>query len=789
MLALYRAGRQAEALRTYQSARAHLAAELGIEPGRSLTRLEEQILLQDPELDLPEHDAAAPNNLPTRIGRIIGRAEDLVLAGDRLAGRRLLTITGPAGVGKTTLALEVARSCNDRYSDGAWLIPLETLTEANQVAEAVGAALRRPLRVEGANPEEAFAELIAQLSDDERLLVIDNCEHLVDEAARVVQRILEKCPRVSVLATSRERLMVPGEGLLPLAPFEVGTRLPPEISAGDAVSRSSALQLFQDRAQALDPSFVIGDDTIELALRICRRLDGLPLAIELAASQVGLLTLSEIDEQMNGRFELLRAERAASKRHQTLEAAIGWSYELLDPEDQRLLERLATIRTPFTSSLAAGLAGRVDGPSMFRALRRLRDQSMLQVKRNAVAQTQYELLQSIRAFALTKAVERGQADEDLEAHANAFLQLARHAHGRTLGGSAQVRWLTIVKEAAGDFEQAIDTFIRNEEPGTALEICSLIGWVWLTYRHQEQGYRVVNKALGSAPESPDRALARVHIIAAGLLLMDGVGTNPDSVRNAEIQDHLSAAAAMSNAIDDVEVHTEARVWDGYHHWYMGECGEALEILVPIRDTAAEHGYDRALMFANLGIGGALNLEGATDEAVHHIQRALGLAQSSGDGYVQCMAYTGVGTVLRNTGEFAAAMAAYHSGYLVAARYGFPMYASVCAAGEAMTQWIDGQEEQALEAVRRALAVASSRPLSDGFRSFQNLMGDPEIGLSRDDLAARLRAIFAAPGPDRRYAALHLLLELLQIHAETRGLDSIIPSVTAALALLPASDET
>lgn len=782
MLALYRTGRQAEALRVFQTAASNLA-DLGIEPGRRLAELEEQILLQDPRLDLPDQAATGPNNLPSRMGTIVGRDSDLITAGARLEESRLLTITGPGGVGKTTLALELARRMAGGYPDGCWVVALDTIRDPDQVPGAIGQATRRSLRVKGISREESIRALIGQLAEATLLLVIDNCEHLVDQVAETVQRVLESCPGVVVLATSRERLLVPGEQVLPLAPFDVPVRVPPEVSAADAITRNPALQLFQDRARAIDSDFTITRSNLEVTARICRRLDGLPLAIELAAAQLGVLSLLEIDEQLGRRFELLRVERASAERHRTLEAAIEWSCQTLDEGQRRAVQRLATVSSPFTADLAARLTGQ-NAAQTLDLLRALRAKSLLQIRPSPSPETRYEFLQSIRAFARQRAEEAGTVHDDLTAHAAAFRELAAEASSATLGGAGQLHWLRLIDDATTDFEKAIDTLLAANDVAAAMEIFGNVGWVFLAYRRQEKGYRIVEKVLGRADGSSGADLARVHITAGGLLLVDGVGPDLGSGRNVAVSRHFAQAREIAEAAGAQGIATEAMLWEGHHHWYRGDPDKAIAALVPIRSVGIELGLDRAVVFASLGIGMALNVNGAHDEAIFHIRESLELATRAEDGFTQSWAYTALGSVLRDAGDLAGSAAAYRSGFLIAARLGLPLYSTVCAAGEGLSHWLAGNDDDALEAATRALTVASSRPGAEAYLSFQTLIGNPTLGMNRHELGGRIRLVLLAPQETRAHRVIELFLDLLARHVDQTGLAAQRPIVVAALARIP-----
>ena len=335
MLALYRACRQAEALRAYTDVRGRLVGELGIDPGPALRELEARILAQDPSLGAagPAGPTAVParmatGNLREPLSSFVGRSAELGELSEAVRSSRLVTLIGPGGVGKTRLAVEAAAALREEHRDGAWLVEFASVTEPDGVAPAVAGALGAAVAglVGPPSPDSTVELIVRFLAGRSLVVVFDNCEHVIGQAAALAETLAGTVPGLRLIATSREPLGVPGEVLVPVGPLAL----------------SAAVELFVDRARAVRPGFTADGHTRPVIDDICRRLDGLPLAVELAAARLRSLTLATLAERLDDRFRLLTVgARTALPRQQTLRAVVDWSYDLLFEDERRLFARLS----------------------------------------------------------------------------------------------------------------------------------------------------------------------------------------------------------------------------------------------------------------------------------------------------------------------------------------------------------------------------------------------------------------------------------------------------------------
>jgi predicted ATPase len=464
MTALYRAGRQGEALESYEQLRALLADELGLDPSPELAELQQSILTQE----LPVQRRRS--NLPAQLTPLVGRSDAIAEVRSRLYADRLVTLTGPGGVGKTRLALAAADGLAGRFPDGVILVELATvapdaLDVAGSLADAVQAAL--DLR-----DSAGAGGLAAALESLELLLVLDNCEHVVEAAAALADELLAAVPGLRVLATSREPLGLTGEAVWSVPPLEV----PGAAAALSDLRESSAVQLFVARAAAADRGFSLDEESAAAVSVLCRRLDGIPLALELAATRVRALGVQGLVARLDDRFRLLATgHRGAAPRQQTLMAMIDWSWDLLSPSEQTVLRRLA-VQTDGCTADAAEQVCCEDGVDILDVLMRLVDRSLV-VSVHGADGPRYRLLESVAAYCVDKLRAAGELELVRQRHHLYYASLAETARGY-LTGPEQGKWLQRLDAEAGNLRSAFDGAVAGGDLSLAERLADALAWYW-----------------------------------------------------------------------------------------------------------------------------------------------------------------------------------------------------------------------------------------------------------------------------------------------------------------------
>ncbi len=568
MRALAAAGRPAAALERYEETRRGLAERLGVDPSPELSALHLSLLRGEfapaPEPS-PKLSAERPSprpaprrsNLPLALTSFVGRERECATVRELLGSTRLVTLTGPGGAGKTRLAVEVAAGLAADFPDGVWLVPLAPVASPAEVPQAVLQAVGVPdaLRVgePSAGPASPVERLAGALEQRRLLLVLDNCEHLLDAAAELASGLLSRAPHVRVLATSREPLGVTGESLcpvpsLPLPPADDETAT----ADGEAAAAYPAVRLFADRAAAVRPGFRIDAWSAPLVVGICRALDGIPLAIELAAARTRSLTLRQVSERLGDRFRLLAGgDRAALPRHRTLRAVIDWSWELLDADERAVLAALSVFAGGATPEHAELVCGpQAPGADVIEVVAALVDKSLVRVVGDGPGgEVRYQLLETVRAYAAEKSAASGAAARTGDAHAACFLALAERAEPQ-LRGPGQARWTARLTAERDDLHAALGHLVASGDAAGALRLAGALVWFWTIGDHagEAAGWaRAVRELVGEqAPPGLADAHALCTAIAVLVPALNGEdGPDPAAVRRAvaTVLSHLPARPA------------------------------------------------------------------------------------------------------------------------------------------------------------------------------------------------------------------------------------------------------
>lgn len=489
MTALYRAGRQADSLAAYARLRKMLVDELGIEPGPDVRTLEQRLLHQSARLGgrpVP-NPLPAPGNLPQSLTSLLGRGRELLILRELIAGHRFVNVVGPAGVGKTRLVLEVANDVG--VPGGIWLVRLEAV-DGSAVLEQVVA---ETLHVAGP------AQLRERLSGADTVLLLDNCEHVLDNVSALVSRLLDGVPGLRIVATSQVPLGIEHELVYHLEP----------LSSQDSVA------LFVARAHEMRRQLVLDADTCVLVEQVCRCLDGLPLAIELAAARVRSLSVRDIARRLDDRFTLLHDPSShRPERRRALAAAIGWSYDLLFPDDQRGLWALSCFAGSASLEAVEHVLVALEVPvvAVVDTLTRLVDRSLVSADDFEDGQVRYRLLDSIRAYAAKRLAETGLSTPAYRAHAGWYAQTAGWC-AANIRGANQPACLTIARAERANVDAAL-AWCRTNEPDLGVRIATGFGWTWVVLGDGTAAATRIRKTLHADTEPSERAAA---LLIAGWL--------------------------------------------------------------------------------------------------------------------------------------------------------------------------------------------------------------------------------------------------------------------------------
>jgi len=804
MVALSQSGRQADAVDVYARFRRHLVEQLGLEPSPALRRRHERILHADPEPE-PEpvrrrerrpRDPAG--NLRHELSELVGRGQDVTHALATLAGARVVTMTGMGGVGKTRLATRVAAAAKADFPDGVWVCELAAVRDGWLVPDV----LATTFGVQEPQGLSVTDGLVDFLRSRRALLVVDNCEHVLDAAAHLVDTLARGCPEVTVLATSREPLGVDGERVLPVRPLALPS---PELRENVAAVPSVAL--FVDRARAALPTFTLGEHNVAAVAEICRALDGLPLAIELAATRLRSMSLAEIAGRLERRLDFLHSTmRVRAERHSTLGAVVDWSYDLLAPHERAVFEGLSVLVGSFTMDDATAVAGD-DECDVVEVVTDLVHKSMLAADTDS-APARYTMLETLRIYGRERLERTGRLAAVQRRHAAHCVAVAESSVAG-LTGPDEAAWADRIGGLFDDL-RSVHSWALTEEPATAIRLSAALlrytsahgpsemySWADRAAAVEDGGTRPDPRLAATLAVAAAGAARRGDLAGAVDLAERGLRAVPDPedparrfllwvlARAASFDGRFTDAAnlyatvaRLAERAGDIQCVAYVTASGALQHAYHGATSRATLLASRAKKLAMTTRNPTAIAWAHYALGVALQ-DNDPERALATLEQALTVAQSCGNTYIPGVALSVAGALVtrHNDPRRAARLVAEVIGYWsheshwaqqwVALRTAISLltrlgedeaaatlYGALEASRTAMRPV--GAEAELLDAVitaatgrlgagRFAEAVARGAKLSD-----DDAVAFARAALDRVDHAAppgRLRAVSALPEPE------------------------------------------
>lgn len=688
----------------------------------------------------------AAGYLPALLTSFVGRHHEMGEVRRRLDTSRLVTLAGPGGIGKTRLAIEAGSDLSDDYPGGVWLVELASLADGTLIFETIAAALGLSGEAEGT----IEATVVAHLQARTLLLVLDNCEHLVEPAARVAERLLLRCPHLSILSTSREPLGISGESVFrvpPLSfpsPTESGAH---ELDPADIDARFEAIRLFCSRAALTRPAFVLTRENFPAVARICRQLDGIPLALELAAARTNVLPVAQIADRLADRFRLLRGgNRTALPRQQTLKSLIDWSYDLLTSEEKRVLRTLSVFAGGCSSEAAEAVAFEQDGEEIFDVLARLVDKSLIQADLGdlAAGEPRYRLLETIRQYAQDRLIESGESARRRDQHARYYARFAEAAEGQ-LTGPRQREWLDRLDGELDNLRAALD-HCREAHPDLGLGIAGRLVRFWQVRGHITEGREWLSALFASRQRQEPMVDPGPEYLQA--LLAAGQLAHLKHDSQAAI-DYLTAADILAEHLGDAPSRVRALCQLGYPQHESGD------------QAAATHSWRTGLAlskrlddawtraFALRCWAFHLNMLRQDEAALESLEESLQLFRARGDVWMTAHALWSLGyTRMWRRGDYRTAAAVLREGRELWASLREWMGVSHILAELGWALYFEGDVSGSRQAFEELLARATDRQDSWGLPTALHHLGKL-AQLKGDDEAAEglLRRIFSLDAND------------------------------------------
>jgi predicted ATPase len=710
MRALVATGRDTEALLVYQRTREALADALGVDPSSELSAL--HVALLRGELGRREEhwqEEGRKTNLRAELTSFVGKDADLAAVRELITGHRLTTLIGPGGSGKTRLAAETARTLLGDLPDGAWLVELASIGADSDVAQSTLAALGLRDALLGEAPlAEPMDRLIAAIREREALLILDNCEHVIESAAAFAHRVLGECQRLRILATSREPLGITGEALWLVEPLALPAG---EASPGE-IESSPAVQLLRDRAVAVRRDLAADAHTWSTMARICRALDGMPLAIELAAARLRAMSIDQLASRLDDRFRLLTSgSRTALPRHKTLRAVIDWSWELLTDAERMVLRRLAV----FSGGASLEAAERVcigDGVEpgqVLELLTSLAEKSLLLAEGDSAPR--YRMIGTIKEYAGHRLAEAGESDLARHAHLAYFTELAETADPH-LRRAEQLEWLAALEAEHDNIGSAMRGAIAAGEAHGAMRLASGAGWYWWLGGHKAEGNELITAATTIPGEVADEVRAMVYAFVA-MFLSSGRGDQYQVAEWIHEAHRLSQRSQHGNPLLGLIAPLERML-------------QAPDAFLPAWESLLdnEDPWVRALARLQLGKMRIMLGQGGRD-ADAYLARALADFRAIGERWGISFALTELADRIAVRGEFAGACEYYEQAIAVVTEVGAIEDVIRMRSVQAQLYWLLGDGDASAAAIAEAQRCAERVTWPDALA---------ELALSKAELA-------------------------------------------------------
>ncbi|MEU5722492.1 BTAD domain-containing putative transcriptional regulator [Micromonospora sp. NPDC047738] len=704
MRALVAAGRDSEALLAYERTREALSDALGVDPSPELSALHVALLRGE----LGRREENRKTNVRAELTSFVGRDADVGAVRELIAEHRLITLIGPGGSGKTRLATETARTLIGDLPDGVWLVELAAIGADGDVAQATLTALGLRDALLGAGPSADLADgLIAAIREREALLILDNCEHVIEAAARFADRVLGQCRRLRILATSREPLGITGEALWLVEPLAVST----DAGLAETVS-SPAVRLLRDRAGAVRKDLGVDEHTLSTMVRVCRALDGMPLAIELAAARLRTMTIDQLANRLDDRFRLLTSgSRTALPRHKTLRAVVDWSWELLTEAERTVLRRLSVFSGGASLDAAEWVCAGddVEQDQVLELLTSLAEKSLVVTEGDAAPR--YRMISTIKEYAADRLAEAGESDLARRAHLAYFTDLTETAEPH-LRRAEQLAWLATLEAEHDNISAAMRAAVAAGDAQAAMRLAAAAGWYWWLGGRRAEGLELMLAATNIPGDVTDDVRAMAYGIVV-LFVTSGRGDEHlgaewihKAYRFSQQSQHRNPLLGLVDALERLLQEPDAAV-------------TAFESVLDNEDP-----WVRALARFQLGKMRIMLGQGGR-EAEANLELALAEFRALGERFGMSIALSELAGQLALRGEFVGACAHYEQAVTLVTEVGAVEDVIRLRTQQALLYWLHGDRDAS------AAAIAEAERCAEGVTWPHALV---ELALAKADLA-------------------------------------------------------